>query len=377
MHRIIDKIMLYVSCSILYLFLSGITTKSTVLLLVAILAACCNTIVEQIWLSFHERDYSPMKDSYYQIPYTIIVIVTFFLPYSFIFLPVVLYDCYRYKLKIPLILCGASMLWNFHLLQPLCILILLLLCILSVILSDYCNREELLTKQLITQRDTNTEHALLLEAHNKMLLQEQDAAIYTATLQERNRIAREIHDNVGHLLTRSILQMGAIQTINRDESLKEPLSMLNETLNTAMTSIRNSVHDLHDESVDLKAAIQDILSSIDQFEVSLDYDMNGYIAREIKYAFISITKEGINNCLKYSNGNKLHVLLREHPGFYQLMIEDNGTNIQMSKSPGIGISNITERAKSINGTVKILTENGFRILVTVLKGRENENHNNR
>ena len=46
----------------------------------------------------------------------------------------------------------------------------------------------------------------------------QDYEIYLATLKERNRIAREIHDNVGHMLTRSILQLGALSVINKDET---------------------------------------------------------------------------------------------------------------------------------------------------------------
>lgn len=47
----------------------------------------------------------------------------------------------------------------------------------------------------------------------------QDYEIYLATLKERNRIAREIHDNVGHMLTRSILQLGALSVINKDETV--------------------------------------------------------------------------------------------------------------------------------------------------------------
>ena len=48
-------------------------------------------------------------------------------------------------------------------------------------------------------RDDSTEKNLLLEEKNHMLVEKQNYEIYTATLKERNRIAREIHDNVGHL----------------------------------------------------------------------------------------------------------------------------------------------------------------------------------
>ena len=59
----------------------------------------------------------------------------------------------------------------------------------------------------------------MLQEKNKNLMEKQDYEIYLATLRERNRIAREIHDNVGHMPSRSILQMGALITIHKEEPL--------------------------------------------------------------------------------------------------------------------------------------------------------------
>lgn len=367
MHRITDKTILYISCSILFVQQTGICTESTVILLSVILAACCNVIIEQLYLTLQKTDSILLESVYYQVAYILLLLLTFVKPLLIIFLPVLLYDCCRYKHKPALVLCTFLLLYHMNTLEPLSYIGILLLCGFSIMLSGYGNQKERLTKELIAQRDDSVEHARLIEANNKMLRQKQDSAIYTATLQERNRIAREIHDNVGHLLTRSILQTGAIKAINQDGNLTEPLTMLNDTLNTAMTSIRNSVHDLHDESIDLKAAIEDIISSVDNFDVSFDYDMEKHISRDIKYAFIAITKEAINNCLKYSNGNRIHILLREHPGFYQLLIKDNGTDIHIKENQGMGLTNIKERADAIHGTAKIMTDNGFHILITVLK----------
>lgn len=64
----------------------------------------------------------------------------------------------------------------------------------------------------------------MLQEKNKNLMEKQDYEIYLATLRERNRIAREIHDNVGHMLSRSILQMGALITIHKEEPLHGQLA---------------------------------------------------------------------------------------------------------------------------------------------------------
>ena len=64
-----------------------------------------------------------------------------------------------------------------------------------------------LEEELKRTRDDSRERDLLLSQKNKALLEKQDYEIYNATLKERNRIAREIHDNVGHVLSRSILML--------------------------------------------------------------------------------------------------------------------------------------------------------------------------
>ena len=69
-------------------------------------------------------------------------------------------------------------------------------------------------------KDDSEERNLLLTEKNKMILEKQDYEIETAILKERNRIAREIHDNVGHVLSRSILLVGAAKTVNKDENMR-------------------------------------------------------------------------------------------------------------------------------------------------------------
>ena len=93
---------------------------------------------------------------------------------------------------------------------------------------------------LINTRDNSKELTTQLVEKNKAMQRNQDYEIYLATLKERNRIAREIHDNVGHMLTRSILQLGALSVINKDETVGEAINDLSGTLNTAMTRIRSS-----------------------------------------------------------------------------------------------------------------------------------------
>ena len=238
--------------------------------------------------------------------------------------------------------------------------------------------------KLHSMRDASMEHDMLMEQMNHQLIEKQNAQIYNATLKERNRIAREIHDNVGHMITRSILQVGAIGVINTDERLKAPISDLKSTLDTAMDSMRKSVHDLYDESVDLRQALAKLKPTDSAFAFSLEYDCEDDVSRDVKYAFIAIAKEAVNNAVKHSNGDEIRIIVREHPAFYQLEIMDNGTSVDKRSlsgetGDGIGIKNIKERVAAIGGTMRIKADDGFRIFVTLMKkkGTGHENSNNR
>lgn len=252
------------------------------------------------------------------------------------------------------------------------ILEVVLLMAFAIMLSYFT--EQLLGYQmkLHSMRDASMEHDMLMEQMNHQLIEKQNAQIYNATLKERNRIAREIHDNVGHMITRSILQVGAIGVINTDEKLKAPISDLKSTLDTAMDSMRKSVHDLYDESVDLRQALAKLKPTDSAFAFSLEYDCEDDVPRDVKYAFIAIAKEAVNNAVKHSNGDEIRIIVREHPAFYQLEIMDNGTSADERRlsgetGDGIGIKNIKERVAAIGGIMRIKADDGFRIFVTLMK----------
>lgn len=216
-------------------------------------------------------------------------------------------------------------------------------------------------------QDDSRERNFLLSEKNKSLLEKQNYEIYAATLKERNRIAREIHDNVGHMLSRSILLLGAVKAVNRQDNLNPMLENLDGSLNAAMNSIRSSVHDLHDESINLEDAIHALIDEFRFCPVEFQYDMEPGIAKEIKYSFISITKEALSNVMKHSNATQVSITMREHPALYQLRIADNGTPAKHSGS-GIGLINMKDRVQALQGTFLTTEEDGFQIFITIPKG---------
>lgn len=240
-------------------------------------------------------------------------------------------------------------------------------CAFALILRLRTDSREALYARYLHTMDSDTEYSLLLKEKNQSLLEKQDYEIYTATLQERNRIAREIHDNVGHMLSRSILMVGALKTVNKDAALQETLSLLDGTLNEAMDSIRESVHDLHDRSLNLKESLQTLAQDFPFCPVSLQYDISPDAPAQVKYCFIAVVKEALVNISRHSQANAAWIRAQEHPAFYQLTVRDNGAGAAPADttSGGIGLANMRNRVDALHGTIQFFTEDGFCIFITI------------
>ncbi len=246
-------------------------------------------------------------------------------------------------------------------------LMLILACFTFISIVLYEKMTKYMTN-LHRTRDDSIELESILKDKNRKLLSEQDQQVHMATLAERNRIAREIHDNVGHLLSRAILLLGAISTVNRDESLAPQLKMLADTLDESMEKMRSSVHDLHDDSIDLKKNMDEIIAELKEFNVNTELDLNEALPTEIKLSIIGILKEAVTNILKHSNGDTVSIILHENYNFCTLSVTDNGTltaaeknKISVEGYDGIGLSNIKNRAISLGGDAYIYLNDGFTV----------------
>jgi signal transduction histidine kinase len=238
--------------------------------------------------------------------------------------------------------------------------------VLAYLLKRRNTAMEKMKKQYLNLRDTSAEFSMQFEQKNKELMEKQDYEVHLATLHERNRIARDIHDNVGHVLSRSILQTGALLATCKDPQLKEQLSVLNETLKSGMDSIRESIHGLHEESIDLYAEAQTLTKGFAFCPVSFDYDVEGNPDKKIKYALLAVLKEALSNIMRHSNATEVHIALREHPAMYQLVVRDNGKKFE-PVGEGLGLKNIRQRVEALKGIVNISHENGFTVFVSIPK----------
>lgn len=152
-------------------------------------------------------------------------------------------------------------------------------------------------------------------------------------------------------------------------STDKSLNQLQDTLNQGMNDIRDSIHNLHKESFDLKNKIEELLEDLYTIDTKLNYRIQEELSYELKFDIVSIIREGITNCVKHSDANKLKVSLFSQPSFYTIVIEDDGNKYQEDKgNDGIGLMSMNEIALKYNGLMNYKFENGFKIHITLMKG---------
>lgn len=305
-------------------------------------------------------------------PYFLLSII---FPIMLSFLPILFFDLalhYQIKHIAPLLL---IFIFNFAGNDFKSAALLILVSIVSLILSHLFSKAQQLDSMSKKIRDDNALQKLELIAKNQELLSRQNDEIHLTKLKERNRIARDIHDNLGHSLSRALLQTGALQAINQDKHLVEVIEALQATLTDSMNSIRNSIHDLKDDSIDLKVATLKILEE-SVWETALNYDISEGISNQVKNCFLVVLKEALTNVGKHSNATKIEVSAVEHPAMYQFLITDNGTNTPKKTDRGIGLQNIKERVEELDGYCRITYKKGFRIFITLPKKGEQVSYEN-
>lgn len=226
-------------------------------------------------------------------------------------------------------------------------------------------------------RDELQERALALEARNRDLADRQDYEVELATLAERARIAREIHDNVGHQLTRASLQTEALRVVHANEpGVAADFADVKRTVDEALQLVRASVHALNDNAANLSVQLERIVKGArsdggPQIELEV---LAEHAPANVANCFAAILREALSNTIRHARAQNVTVRCMEHPSFYQLIVTDDGEGgIQAGGrgvAAGMGLGSMRERVEALDGTFTAgprAGAPGWRVFATVPK----------
>ncbi len=262
---------------------------------------------------------------------------------------------------------------------------LLLTAILSVaatLLSLRTAQLEREQERMHRTRDKLQERALALESRNRDLADRQDYEVELATLAERARIAREIHDNVGHQLTRASLQAEALRVVHADEpGVAADFADVKRTVDEALQLVRASVHALNDNATDLSVQLERIVEgarsdSGPQIELEV---LAEHAPANVANCFAAVLREALSNAMRHAHAKTITVRCMEHPSFYQLVVTDDGAGgVQASgrgAAEGMGLASMRERIEALGGAFTAgprASAGGWRVFATVPKQQGDE-----
>ncbi|MEI2400882.1 sensor histidine kinase [Paenibacillus phytohabitans] len=215
--------------------------------------------------------------------------------------------------------------------------------------------------------------------------EDQEKRIQKIVSEERNRLARELHDSVSQQLFAASMMMSAINEsrTGTDERESKQFKLVEEMIHQSQLEMRALL--LHLRPVSLKGktlqeGIQELLVELVQkVPVTIETKIEDFqIDKGIEDHLFRILQESVSNTLRHSKANQLEVLLIKRDEFVILRIVDDGIgfDVEQAKTGSYGLQNMYERAVEIGGTMRIVSikEKGTRIEVKVplLEGEEND-----
>ena len=244
-------------------------------------------------------------------------------------------------------------------------LLYLIVWIISTIIKYMINQNEIIDLSYKNLTVKNCE----LETLYQKLMQAYEQLEETTILKERHHVARELHDTIGHTVTKALISVEATKVLLLKEPIQalEKLTSTEESLRDGLADIRKVLHLLDRKPVesDLNKEIQGVITSImDQTGVYIASDIADVpiIDQRQKRNIVRILQEGLTNGLKHGEATAFYFKLSYADKKVHFLLSDNGRG-NGSFNKGFGLINMEERVRELNGEIKFesTADEGFSI----------------
>lgn len=219
--------------------------------------------------------------------------------------------------------------------------------------------KDLLSKALIQMRDELKQ----LSENNIRLEKESKRALIRGEEKERGRVAKEIHDGLGPLLTTIKLQLSQVD-LPEDDSKLNLKNLVNETI-TETRRLANNLMPAVLRDFGIFAALKHLVKSVEQSsDIKIQYaeESTGVaLSSDARIALYRVCQEALNNTLKYSKATKIALSLTQFEDSIHLFIKDDGVGIvdldtKVKFSETNGLRNMRERVEILKGTFDISSD---------------------
>lgn len=195
------------------------------------------------------------------------------------------------------------------------------------------------------------------EEKNRELLATQELLNQASKQAERTRIARNIHDLLGHHLTALSINLQVAQRKAQGEA-RELVEQCHSITTLLLSDVREAVSDMReDASINLEQSLKLLTDNVPRLQVVLELDAQVTDIRQANMILMCV-RENLTNSLKHGNANKMWIGLDENEGWFYLIIRDNGGAADYNQ--GNGLKGVCERVEALGGETDFdAGESGF------------------
>ncbi|WP_108807804.1 sensor histidine kinase [Aquimarina spinulae] len=219
------------------------------------------------------------------------------------------------------------------------------------------------------QRIAEQEREIQIQKTEKLLKEQELTAIdamISGQEKERQRLANELHDNLGSTLATVKLHFQHIQH-NKDnpkvEHIAELYTKTNALLDEAYQKVRTIAHEKNSgvmANQGLLPAVKKLAKKVsngDGLHIEVqDYGLEERLDNALEISIFRMIQELITNTIKHANASEIHISLTNHDSLLNIIIEDNGKGFDakiLPKKEGMGLRNIEKRVEHLQGTFEI------------------------
>lgn len=199
--------------------------------------------------------------------------------------------------------------------------------------------------------------------HRLAELQSEDEIKQLATMVERERIARDLHDILGHTLSSVILKADLAEKLlarQHTDAAQQQLTELSQIARDALSQVRQSVSGYKHQG--LSAEVSKLLCRLRDagFQVVLNGEIPKLDARRETALILALT-ELVTNVIRHSKGDSCNLSFLQHGNEFTICLSDNGQTNAIKE--GNGICGLRERLAAIGGTLALQQNDGITALI--------------
>ena len=193
---------------------------------------------------------------------------------------------------------------------------------------------------------------------------------------ERQRLARELHDETGQALTSILLGLKSVDEAGSPEALRSAVAELRELVVATLQDVRRLAVDLRPKALDdfgLVAALERLVQTLSEatgIDVQLETSLGSErLPAELETTLYRIVQEALTNVVKHARARKVSVLLVQRAGTVKVVVEDDGEGFdaQDVRGDGLGLLGMRERVELLDGrlVVESSSDSGTTLVVEV------------